>query len=263
MSAPGAIEIAGFRGLQARGGDGNRPPVVVLHSAFADHRPYASYLDRLSDAGFDSYAISRRGRAGRPDAELAGIGVSDYTDDAAAVLDELGSNPILIGHSLGGVVAQKLAEAGRCRMLVMLAAAPPWMLPPGVHSTLGLASGMPAILSGRPFMISEDGAARLLLNAVPADGRSAIYARFPRESGLAFRELLTGRVRVDSSKVACPVLYLRGDRDRVIGRRVARRIAESYGGDYLEHPGNGHWLVEEPGWQRQVDDIADWIEARL
>ena len=263
MSGPEHVEVAGFRGLVARGGENQRPPIVVLHSAFADHRPYENYLRHFSDAGFDCYAISRRGRAGRPSSELDRVRVADYADDVFAVLDEIGGDPILVAHSLGGVIGQKVAEAGRCRMLVLLAAAPPWALPPGVNSTLALSSRMPAILLGRPFMMSQPGASRLMLNAMPAGDRQAVYSRFPRESGAAFRELMLGRVRVDASKVRCPVLYVRGDADRLISERLGRRIAERYGGDYEEYPGRGHWLAEEPGWEQPAAGIVRWIEARL
>jgi len=257
MSAPEPVEVAGFRGLVARGGNGERPPVVLVHSAFADHLPYENYLRLFSDAGFDCYAISRRGRAGRPSSVIDGVRVADYCDDVFAVLEEIGGDPIVVGHSLGGVIGQKVAEAERCRMLVLLAAAPPWALVSGAHATLALYSRMPAIVLGRPFMISEAGASRLLLNAMPASDRPNVYRRFPRESGAAFRELLTGRVRVDAAKVRCPVLYVRGDADRVISERVARRIAESYGGEYVEYAGHGHWLAEEPGWERPADRELD------
>lgn len=263
MTTPAPKEVAGFEGLVARGGDAGRPPVLFVHSAFADHRLYENCLRQFSDAGFDCYAVSRRGRAGRPSSELDGATVADYCDDVFAVLEEIGGDPIVVGHSLGGVIGQKVAEEGRCRMLVLLAAAPPWALPPGVHSTLGLFSRMPAILLGRSFMITEAGASRLLLNAMPAPDRSDVYRRFPRESGTVFRQLLTGRVRVDAARINCPVLYVRGDADRVVSRRQGRRIAKRYGGDYIEHAGHGHWLVEEPGWERSAADILSWIEARL
>ncbi len=263
MSAPTPVEVAGFQGLVAHGENGQRPPVVLVHSAFADHRPYEGYLRRFSDAGFTCYAISRRGRGARPSSELSGVTVADYSNDVLAVLDEIGGEPIVVGHSLGGVLGQKIAEAGRCRMLVLLAAAPPWMLPPGVHSTLALFSRMPAILLGRPFMMSEAGASRLMLNAVPAADREAVYRRFPHESGAAFRELMLGRVRIDASQVRCPVLYVRGDADRLISERLGRRIAGRYGGDYREYEGHGHWLAEEPGWERPADEILSWIEAKL
>lgn len=256
------VDVAGFKGLVARGGDGSRPAVVILHSAFADHQPYEKYVGHFGHAGFDCYAISRRGRAGRPESEIAGVTVADYVDDARAVIDEIGGDPIVIGHSLGGVVGQKLAAEGRCGMLVMLAAAPPWTLIPGFHSTVALTTRMPAILAGRPFMVSEAGAGRLLLNAVPKADRPAAYGRFPRESGKAFRELLTGRVRVDASRVTCPVLYVRGDADRVISGHTGRKIAAAYGGDYIEYTGMGHWLAEEPGWEKPAADIVKWIGER-
>lgn len=264
MSAPAPIELAGFPGLVARGEDGRRPsPIVILHSAFADHRPYENYLRHFSDAGFDCFAISRRGRAGRPSSELENVRVADYCDDVHAVLDEIEGDPIVIGHSLGGVVAQKIAEAGRCRALVLLAAAPPWALAPGVHSTLALGSSMPAIMLGRPFRMSEAGAGRLMLNAVPASARPEIYRRFPQESGAVFRQLSLGLVRVEEAKVSCPVLYVRGGADRVISQRVARRIAERYRGELQEYSGHGHWVAEEPGWERPAKGILDWIETKL
>ncbi|MBA2523122.1 MAG: alpha/beta fold hydrolase, partial [Solirubrobacterales bacterium] len=221
------------------------------------------YLRHFSAAGFDCYAISRRGRAGRPGTELENIRISDYCEDAEAVLAEIGGEPIVLGHSLGGVVAMKLAEEGRIRALVLVAAAAPWALPPGLHSTIALGPNMPAIMLGRPFMVSEAGAARLLLNGLPEPMRNEAYSRFPRESGAVFRQLLTGTAPVDDSKVRCPVLYVRGSDDRVVSGRVGRKVAQTFHGEFKEYQGFGHWFVEEPGWERPADDIVGWIDAKL
>jgi pimeloyl-ACP methyl ester carboxylesterase len=122
--------IAGFparAAYPARPREG-APPVVFLHGAFADHSGFDGWLHRFARAGYPALAASRRGRLGVGPERAAGLDFRSYVDDTAAVLGTLDTAPVLVGHSLGGLLAQRLAEAGRARALILLASAPPGML---------------------------------------------------------------------------------------------------------------------------------------
>ena len=122
MSEPTKIEIAGFPGLYAEGEGERQPlPLVFLHGMWAHHEFFHNYLRFFSKEGFDCYAISRRGRKGVPPTNAQGVRFQDYVDDTLSTLDVIGREPIVVGWSLGGLVAQKVAEAGRCRAAILVA----------------------------------------------------------------------------------------------------------------------------------------------
>src|ERR1700724_1114730 len=111
-------------------------------------------------------AASRRGRLGVGPGRAAGLRFDSYVEDTAAVLGTLPGKPILVGHSLGGLVAQRLAELGRARALVLLASAPPAMLTAQAIALPRFATNMPKIMTGRPFIVGADACSVLALNKV-------------------------------------------------------------------------------------------------
>src|SRR4051812_33841709 len=102
-----ATTIAGFPALHA--GTGGRR-VVFLHGAFADEAGFAGWVPRFAAAGYDAWAPARRGRRGIGPARAAGLTFDDYVADTLAVLDALGDGeaPVLVGHSLGALLAQRV-----------------------------------------------------------------------------------------------------------------------------------------------------------
>src|SRR5262249_37227024 len=113
------IEVAGFPGLRIRGA--GRPLVMFLHGSFATHEPFAPWMERIGGA---CVALSRRGRLGVGPERAAGVRFADYLEDTLKAIDALGEAPILVGHSLGALIAQKVAELGRARGLALLSPAP-------------------------------------------------------------------------------------------------------------------------------------------
>lgn len=256
--------IAGFpatagRPDQPRSG---APTILFLHGAFADHAGFKGWVARFSEAGYPSVAVSRRGRLGVGPERAAGLNFEAYVDDTRAVLDELGEAPVLVGHSLGGLVAQRLAEGGRARALVLLASAPPAMLTAQAVALPRFVPNMPRIMTGRPFIVSGRACSAIALNQVPEGERPAIHAHLTHESGKVYRSMMLGTIRVKAAKVAVPVFVVGGTKDRIISPRLVRRTARHYGVEARVYDGHGHWIIEEPGWEQVADDVLSFLTAR-
>src|SRR5262245_62275972 len=106
------IRIAGFPALVAAGRR-DLPLVLMMHGAFSTHEPFRPWIKIFSERGFRVVAVSRRGRFGVGPAQAEGVEIADYLDDTRQVIEALGEKPILVGHSLGGLIAQKMAEEDR------------------------------------------------------------------------------------------------------------------------------------------------------
>jgi pimeloyl-ACP methyl ester carboxylesterase len=220
-------------------------------------------MEQLSREGWRGVAVSRRGRLGVGPERAEGLRVGDYVEDTVRVVRALGEEPILVGHSLGGLVAQKVAEQGVGAGLVLLAPAPAAMLtaqPVALPAYLPL---MPNILTGRPLMPTCDACSRIALNCVPEAQRAAIHDGFEWESGLAYREMIFGSVRVDPARVRVPTLVIGGREDRVVSESLLRFTAERYGAPLRIYDGHAHWLMGEPGYDRIVADTGRWLEERI
>jgi len=120
-------------------GTPRRRSLVFLHGAFAGAWVWAEgFLPWFARRGYPAYALSFRGH-GESDAagDLHDLGVNDYRDDVRALLDRFGEAPVLIGHSMGGYVVQKIVEEVDLPAYVLMASVPPsGLIPasPGLRS---------------------------------------------------------------------------------------------------------------------------------
>jgi pimeloyl-ACP methyl ester carboxylesterase len=252
-------ELAGFPALES--GQSTWPPLLFLHGSFATHECFRQWVGFFAERGWRAISASRRGRLHLPPARAEGLELAQYLDDTRRMIDALGTAPVLIGHSGGGLLAQKLAEEGRCAAAALLSPAPPWMLLPSFDALPALLPLLPNIMAGRSVLPNYWTAVRTLLNRVPQPDRSRIHAALVHESGVAFRQLMHGSLPVDASKVSSPMRVVGADDDRIIAPRLARRIADCYGAAFDLRPGHGHWLIEEPGWEAIATAVADWLDA--
>lgn len=255
--------LAGFPALRCGNARPGRPPLLFVHGAFANHFAFGPFMQRLAGRGFHGVAASRRGRLGVGPADARGLCFEDYAQDTLQMIDGLGSEPIVVGHSLGGLIAQRIAELGRARACVLLATAPAAKLPAQPVALPGLLPMMPNILLGRPIRPSRAGADRVALNCVAPGDRARIYDALGYESGVVYREMIFGSVQVDASRVKVPVFVAGGAHDRVVSEPLSRFTATRYGAELVMYPDGGHWLFEEPGWERVADDVAGWLERVL
>jgi len=236
-----------------------------MHGAGMDQRHFADWLTWFAGKGFECYALSRRGRGALPPPNAAGVTFGDYVDDTRRVLAALDQPAIFVGHSVGGLIAQKLVEEGFGIAAVLVApVAPRDVLT--VQARLQIPRSalsfwlktFPAIISGRPWKLGYADVERVLFNCLPEGERRQAYDSFVPESGLVSREMVRG-IPIDASRVRCPVLCLSGREDMVVPVALVRSIARKYGADSLEYERHGHLLMREPGWESIAADVLEWL----
>ncbi|HWA91644.1 MAG TPA: alpha/beta hydrolase [Rhizomicrobium sp.] len=253
-----------------------RPPLVMIHGAFCGPWAFEHFRAPFDDAGHRLHLPTLRyhdcGRS--PPAALGKVSLLDYARDLEALIDGFDETPILVGHSLGGLLAQMLAAKGKARALVLLAPSAPWGVLP---STLfELASSQTLLFSGGDYrgsliQPSYQIAAAHSLDKLDAAERSRVYARFVPESGQATFEIMSwsfdlrraGYVR--ARDVTCPALCLVGSDDKINPPSTVARIAARYRGrsQFEEVAGHSHWLIGEPGSEKIAARAVQWLAAAL
>jgi pimeloyl-ACP methyl ester carboxylesterase len=158
---------------------------------------------------------------------LSRVTLSDYIAHALAAYDELGETPIVIGHSIGGLVAQHVAAARDPMALVLLAPVPPGVLWPQLRSLPHLFGIMGSLITGRPVKRSVETFRAVPLCGLPAVEQQELIAGFVPDSAHVFRSMSLGSrdTRVDPRAVRCPVLCVSGGADRNVATWISRRIA--------------------------------------
>jgi len=239
-------------------------PLLLVHGMWGSSWYWENYLRAAAEAGWDAWALNLRGHHGsRPVANVGEVSVEDYVQDVLDCLRVLGE-VVLVGHSMGGLIAQKVAEIGGVRAAVFLTSAAPrgilvlrW---PVLWRMTRYTFPMSA---NRPFLATRAHADALIHNRLPPERQAEAYSRLVPESGRAARELAFGLIPVDENRVECPTLVVVAQWDRITPAAVERRIAAKYDAEYLEMAGHAHMLMLEEGWERPFKEILTWVDKAI
>jgi pimeloyl-ACP methyl ester carboxylesterase len=192
-----------------------------------------------------------------------------YVRYAAAALRDFQAEHgpcVVVGHSLGGLVAQKLAETETAAGFVFLASAPPWSLLRTAYRPLWqrlLRHPWRHILGpmlGRTLLLDRGLQDALLNQRLTPAMRTVLYAHDRPDSGRASMQMAMGLIRVDPKRIQAPCLVVAGTDDRLIPLSEQRRLADYYECPLLAFEA-GHMLMLEPGAATVVArGICDWLE---
>ncbi|MBW2637894.1 MAG: alpha/beta hydrolase [Deltaproteobacteria bacterium] len=205
-----------------------------------------------------------------PDPQLGKTSLLDYAEDLEQEIRQLGVKPIVMGHSMGGLLAQILGSRGLAKALVLLMPASP----------AGIMALKPSVIKSfwsvqikwgfwkKPMRQTFNEAVYSMLHLLPPDEQKEAYDTFVYESGRAAYEigywLLDSKKasKVDESHVTCPVLVIAGAEDRITPASVVRQVAKKYKAvsTYKEFENHAHWVVAEPGWQEIAEYVAGWLK---
>lgn len=210
----------------------DRPRVLLVHGANCTAAVWASVLPALAESGAPAAALDLRGHGLSEGKEhLQRWRIENYVSDVMAVLGRWETLRILVGHSMGGLIAQFAAAQAQLDKLVLIASSPTEGM---LRNGLRMARAHPwtfavATLrrSYRRLYESRRVARSLLFHP---DTSEEVVDRFvgnvQEESWIAGNQLTT--LLPDPRRVACPVTVIAGDRDFMVDRRSSERTARDY-----------------------------------
>ncbi len=208
-----------------------------------------------------------------PNPKLGTTSLLDYAEDLEKEINRLEALPILMGHSMGGLLAQILGNRGLAKALVLLTPAAP-------HGIIALS---PSVIRSfwsclmrwgfwkKPMRQTFNEAVYSMLQLLTVEEQKKLFSKFVYESARAACEIgfwfldPRGAARVDESKVTCPVLVIGAVQDKITPVSVARKVADKYRdvSTYKELTNHAHWVVGEPGWQGIAEYISDWLDQTI
>lgn len=247
--------------------------IFMIHGMWCGGWTWENYIRYFEKLGYRCIAPTLRHhdakKDDKPHPDLGTTSLLDYISDLEKEITAFDAPPIIMGHSMGGLLAQLLGSKGLGNALVLLSSAPPagvFALKPTV-----LKSFFSSITTygfwKKPIFPTLEEAVYSTLHQLPDEEQKEIYGKFVFESGKAGFEIgfypfdKKGAAKVDESKVTCPVLVISGKKDRITPASVVKKVAEKYKqAEYREFEGFAHWVVGEPGWEKIAGYVAEWLE---
>ncbi|NIV03470.1 alpha/beta fold hydrolase [Candidatus Saccharibacteria bacterium] len=247
--------------------------IFMIHGMWGGGWYWENYRQFFEERGFQYKIPTLRFHDIEPDQpappELGTVSLLDYAADLETEIQQLESPPILMGHSMGGLLAQILGSKGLAKALVLLTPASP----------AGILALRPSVIKSfrsslfrwgfwkKPHRPTFDEAVYSMMHLLPESEQKEMYANLVYESGRAAAEIgfwlfdPQKAAKVDEIPITCPVLVIAGAEDRITPSSVTRKVAEKYKAvaTFKEFPEHAHWIIGEPGWEEVAGYVFDWL----
>lgn len=206
--------------------------------------------------------------------QLSQIRLQEYVEYIIEQVKRQDAPPILVGHSMGGLLVQLVAAQVPCQCLILLSSAPPAAIS-GMSISAIRTFGMNLLRFPLWKSITEVKLKHVqygLANSQNAIYQQEIYSGSTFESGMATFQIMMGywlRKKafsyVEVENIHCPVLIIGGTEDRITPIKIQRGIARKFGdrANLLEIEGCCHWTIGGKYFPKIRDEIFNWLEKKL
>lgn len=244
-----------------------KPPLLFVHGAFAGAWCWDEFfLTWFARRGYDAHAVSLRGHGGSMGRDgLNDSSIADYVADVRSVIAELPSPPVLVGHSMGGFIVQKVLEHEAPAGAVLMASVPPRGLA-GPGLSLAVWNPAAAFSIGSIQSLGESWAApevmqEALFSAAVGSAEALGYlARMGPESTRAMLDMYGGDLPDPARRATCPVLVVGAAEDALIPSAFVRATARSYDAPHHVFDDMGHLMMLDAAWESVAEHLHDWLE---
>ncbi|MDQ4504109.1 alpha/beta fold hydrolase [Sinomonas sp. ASV322] len=258
-------------------------PVVFIHGLWLHASSWQRWVDRFQAAGYAPVAPGWPNEPSSVDAaratpdDVADVGIDEASDHFAEIAQQLGPDTVLVGHSFGGLIAEKLLGEGVGAGAVAIDPAQiKGVLPlPLAQLRAGLpALGNPANLH-RAVSLTSSEFRFGFGNALEPDESDALYEQWtipsparPLFQAAAANFVMHSPAAVDTKRSPRgPLLLMSGTADHTVPDVVTRSTLKQYRDsmavtELKQFEGRGHSLTIDHGWTDVADAVLDWLAAK-
>jgi pimeloyl-ACP methyl ester carboxylesterase len=260
-----------------------RTPVLFIHGLWLHASSWEPWLDTFSDAGFAPVAPgwphepATVGEAREHPEVVAGVGIEEVTSHYKSLIDGMAAKPILIGHSFGGMIAEKLlGEDYGSAAIAIDAAQIKGVLPLPLSS---LRATLPVFKNPankhRAVSLTAEEFRYSFGNAIPAQESDELHERWTIpapgrplfEAAVAnFSPHSPAKVDTDNSARG-PLLLIMGGQDHTVPEAITQATLKQYRHstaltELIELADRGHSLTVDAGWRQVADTCLTWLATQ-
>jgi len=207
-------------------------------------------------------------RNGQPDAGIASNRLASLTEYYARIAQEFAEKPILIGHSIGGLIVQLLLQRNLGTSGVAIHSVPPQGIITLKFSFLKAGWNALGFFTStkKSYLMSFRGWQYAFTNGMTCDEQKESYYKFAiPESKLVVRDTISSAARINFKNPHAPLLLTSGSDDHSIPASLNYSNYKKYKKsksvtDYKEFKGRNHFVLGQSTWKEDADYILEWIK---
>lgn len=210
-------------------------------------------------------------RSRHPDEQVASIRLKELIAHFEAIVTNIPGKLIVIGHSIGGLIAQILLQKKLVAAGVAIHSVPPQGVLTFKFSFLKAGWGPLGLFTSanKTFLMSFSQWQYAFTNGMPEEWQEKAYCQYAiPESKRVVRDTTTAIAKVDFTAPHNPLLFIAGDADNTIPASLNLSNFKKYKNkasftEYKEFPGRNHFVIGQPGWQEIALYIEHWLEKHV
>ncbi len=255
-----------------------RQPVLFITGAFVSNHCWDEWKIYFEAKGYttlapawphkDAPAEVLRNR--QPDALIASNRLAMLIDYYADIVKQFPEKPILIGHSIGGLIVQLLLQRGLGAMGVAIHSVPPQGVCTFKFSFIKAGWGALGFFTSvkKSYMMSFRSWRYAFTNGMNCKQQKESYYKFAiPESKLMVRDTITKVAKIDFDNPHAPLLFVSGSNDHTIPASLNYSNFKKYKNsnsvtEYQEFAGRNHFVLGQSTWKENADYILEWIEKQ-
>jgi pimeloyl-ACP methyl ester carboxylesterase len=223
----------------------------MSHGAWCWKERFIPYFEAK---GYTCLAINLPGHEEMGSSKVISYSINDYVQALGSFVDKLDTPPILIGHSMGGMIVQRYLKTGKAKKAILLASVPPsGVLRPSLRTLFRYPGAIPYLLQGNLFKAFQQ-YSQLFFNDNPL---SEVYKpKLCAESFLAYLGLFIPVTH----RIDCPVLVIGGSADGLISVDEFQQTAKHYQAPIEIIDGGSHDLMLDEGCEKTAEVMKGWMQ---
>lgn len=250
---------------------------VFVHGMFMTPLCWEHWTKHFEQRGYKTHAPAwpehdapiEEQRKRHPSAALGALTLDQVLEHYRKVLRALDEKPILVGHSMGGLIVQRLIEEGLGAAGVAIDSAPPKGVISLKYSFLKSNWGAisPTAKLDEPISLTFEQFQYAFVHTLPPAEQQAAYERYVvPESRRVAKGPTTEAAALHYERPRPPLLLLAGAEDHIIPASLNHANFQKYQNtpaiiDFHEFQSRTHWIIAQKGWQEVADYALDWIRA--
>jgi pimeloyl-ACP methyl ester carboxylesterase len=248
--------------------------IVFIHGMFQNPKSWKNWTNFFEANGYECHAPAWPYHEGEPaylrnnpPEGLGDLTLDDVVTSVETYIYNLPEKPIVIGHSVGGLIAQLLVNRDLVSAGIAISSVAPNAMVTFDWSFMKNSATIANPFKGDDpiYMDIETFRAAFANTLSPGDALDGFNQTATHDSRNVFRGCMgtAGQLNLDNPHV--PLLLIGGEKDQICPPSLNEKNVKAYTDassitEFVEFPNRSHFICNEPGWEEVASHIANWLK---